>query len=177
LLLQAACAPLFYCAIDLQHWISTFFTEDPTVLEELFTAKRIASAELKNLHGNWINGEVTAYIRNNSGCEQLFSTFQDLGVILYQSDTLMVYVADWRYQLVGKISRAFADNPSDPHHDRNLMDAVSILCLLVEANTGELLDQALVRAWYTYGPTLSNAKIDFTNQAYRDKFGAEGILS
>lgn len=70
------------------------------------------------------------------------------------------------------MSRAPVDS-GDPRHGRNLVDAVFILRLLVEANSrGAFGPGYCTNLVYN---TLIDTEIDYTDGVYRDKFGVNGI--
>ena len=43
---------------------------------------------------------MVAYTLNHQGLEDIFQSSVNQGVVLFQSLSLKVYAADWRYQLV-----------------------------------------------------------------------------
>jgi len=106
-----------------------------------------------------------AFVMNVPGCENLYQNSIDAGVVLFKSDSLEVYAADWRYQLVGKIVRGYqlsTMNETVQAQDRlgkDLADAVSILHLLVSERGGKPLQKTEMMTWYGDGPTLEDAEI------------------
>lgn len=116
---------------------------------------------------------MVAYVNNEPDCQGLYKDSIMLGDIVYQSDVLVAYVADWRFQLVGKIERCFrlskSDNPDDMRH---LSDAIHILHLLVKHNGGPL-SKAGVRTWYAQGPQLTTEEFAYVDAHYQSQFGAE----
>jgi len=109
-----------------------FFHPDADILREVLEAKRLATLSdrrLQSLPHDWINANMMAYVNNYDQCDQLYENSIRMGDLLLKSSVLEVYVADWRYQLVGKITRAGEDRDNNYLHGlkRDLDDAVEIL--------------------------------------------------
>lgn len=165
-----------------------YFNLDHAVISELSAAQaELEDRALKGLPRDWINAEMIAFVYNNQGCEHLFENSLQQNVVLFQSPTLRAYVADWKYQIVGKITRAYqqmqlfqmftpdVDGLANAISTRelNLMDAVYILRYLVEQRQGEQLNFSEMQTWYFYGPALEPDEIDFVNKAYCAIFSQE----
>lgn len=133
---------------------------------------------------NWINCEMIAHILNLEGCENLYQTSIAEGIKMFESKSLEVYAADWKYQLVGKIVRAH-DNKvvydterryfNESRDGKDLADAVAILRLMVKKN-GRPLRLTDLRTWYYYGPGLKDDAIAYVNAEYQKKYDALGII-
>ncbi|KAF8181043.1 hypothetical protein BJ912DRAFT_1145567 [Pholiota molesta] len=65
------------------------------------------SRRVRALPDAWINAEMRAFVHTHAGCATLFADPVAQGLALFKAPALVVYVADWRYQLVGKIARAY----------------------------------------------------------------------
>ncbi|KAK7042426.1 hypothetical protein R3P38DRAFT_2890419 [Favolaschia claudopus] len=115
---------------------------------------------------SWIN---IAYVANNRGGDTLFDNSVRQRVLLYESATLQVFAADWRFQLVGKIVRA--GNFEDP---KDIKDAVSILRILVEERGG-MLKLSEMRDWYESGALIRPEHVELINKEYESKYDELGI--
>jgi len=93
----------------------------------------------------------------------------------------VVYAADWRYQLVGKIVRAYQISQLSGTHQaeertgKDLSDAVSIMRHLISRHGRPLLKVELL-TWYADGPTLEDAEIAYVNTEYKHLNGMVGIV-
>lgn len=120
-----------------------FLTEYSDSLEKVMAAKEAAAEGTRHYPPNWVNAKMGSFINQVLGCEELVPTSIKTGIMLFSSVTLQVYVADWRYQLVNKIQRAYQLVKLDQESElsaaieRNLDDALSILYLTIHnANEG-----------------------------------------
>lgn len=139
-------------------------------LNEILDAKSKATRDLETYPGDWLSAEMVAYVNNEPDCQGLYRNSIILSDIVYQSDVLIAYVADWRFQLTGKIERCYrlseSDNPEDMRH---LSDAIHILHLLVKRNGGPL-SVADVRTWYALGPQLTPEEFAYVDAHYQRHF-------
>lgn len=131
------------------------------------------------------NSEMLAFVNNRDGCENLYEESIQEGVLMFASDALEVYAADWRYQLVGKMARANENKllleEGEGHYDathregKDLTDALSILHELIKKNGGPL-KKTEIRTWYSSGPALDDTEIGYVNEEYVKKHGVAGIV-
>jgi hypothetical protein len=103
----------------------------------------------------WINAEMRAFVYNHAGCATLFADSVAQGVALFEAPALVVHVADWRYQLVGKITRAY-----------QMMQLDVVLKLMLDKRQGRPLLLSEMKTWYAYGPALEIEEIENANRAY-----------
>ena len=159
-----------------------FFSTNPEVIEAVMEAKNSAPNSIKNeWPSDWINAEMIGFVSNQAGCETLYQDSIDANVILFQSESLVVYAADWRFQLAGKIARAYQMSQlsttvqAQEREGKDLSDAVSILHLLI-SQRDQLLSKADLLTWYADGPALEDAEIEYVNAEYRRLYGSDGIV-
>ncbi|KIM41335.1 hypothetical protein M413DRAFT_10953 [Hebeloma cylindrosporum] len=150
---------------------------NPKAIDAIGQAKCHSLKELKNYSPGWINAEMDAL--NNQGCEDLFQSSINQGVVLFQSPSLKVYAADWRYQLASKISKAFDKKEEIKHTfgiserervDRwtaegNMLDAVAILRRLLDLR-GHALNISEIRKWFYFGSTFTRRAVDSINKDF-----------
>ncbi|KAG7447228.1 uncharacterized protein BT62DRAFT_919170 [Guyanagaster necrorhizus] len=108
---------------------------------------------------NWINAEMVAYVLNNEGCEHLFQNSVAKGIMLYSSGNFKVYAADWRFQLVGKIRRAYDAYLDHEPSPKDLYDAVDILHIL-NVKDGRNQRSSDMKKWYYYGYRMGSKEVD-----------------
>lgn len=157
-----------------------YCTANPDVINLISDANYslMINGRLNHFPHDWINSQMIAYISLNPGCEFFYENSVSQGIILFETSVLRVYVADFKFQLVGKITRAYqnwtsagkpdADNYSDTH----LSDAVHILATIIR-RTGRRVRYSEMRTWYSFGPALEIEEIHFTNNAYRNIFNVD----
>ncbi|KAF9484053.1 hypothetical protein BDN70DRAFT_952887 [Pholiota conissans] len=171
-----------------------YFVIDPDNNSALYDAKYAAASDprLQGYSRKWINADMVAHILNHAGCETLFDDSIRMNLLLFQSDFLRVYVADWRFQLVGKIKMAFERRTAllieleeDPdvlaealETEVNIIDAAYILNVLIDrTNNGQPLRLSAVITWYYYGALITDEEITHTNSFYQKIFNRPpGIL-
>ena len=176
-----ACSVIYLKNRSTTHDID-FFTPNVEVIEAVMEAKEKAPDYIKDTWpSDWINAEMIAFVSNRPGCETLYQNSIDCEVILFKSDSLVVYAADWRYQLVGKIVRAYQISQLSGTHQaeertgKDLSDAVSIMRHLISRHGRPLLKVELL-TWYADGPTLEDAEIAYVNTEYKHLNGMVGIV-
>ncbi len=149
-----------------------YCTEDPNVIDLISDANYslMMNGCLNRFPHDWINSQMIAYVRR-PGCENFYRNTLDQGIILFNTQALQVYVADFKFQLVGNVTRAYQDwidegQPDAETYDGiHLSDAVHILNKII-AMTGQRVRLSEMRTWYFFGAGLEVAEIDFANNAY-----------
>lgn len=142
---------------------------------EVFAAKHEATKELETYPGNWLNANMlqVARVNGKADSDRLFRNSVELNEIIHKSDALVVYVADWRFQLIVEIQRCcLSKHSNDPAHSRHLSDAIYILELLVTRKGGPL-SIAMVRTWYAASALLSIEDFAYVDGHYREHFGTQ----
>ncbi|KAF5325390.1 hypothetical protein D9619_009885 [Psilocybe cf. subviscida] len=125
----------------------------------------------------WINCEMGAHINNLKGGEVLFANSVKNGVVLYTGEHLVVYAADWKFQFVGKVKRAF-DNLEYAQEvgeirtldtDKDFGDALHFLNQIMRPRNTPL---ALVdiKNWYNYGHFITPQMAKMVNICYAHRF-------
>ncbi|MFI5421443.1 MAG: hypothetical protein ACHQ1H_10800 [Nitrososphaerales archaeon] len=157
-----------------------FFIPDPTIIEIISGSQASLPWDLRQRWPeNWINAEMAGFAMMPN-CEDLYDNSIANNVVLYQSNSLVVYAADWKFQLIGKITRAYQMEllkdqvQSMDREGKDLKDAVSILQVLIQENNGPL-DGSVVRSWYN-GSALEDIEIEFVNKAYHAQFSVDAII-
>ncbi|PPQ69036.1 hypothetical protein CVT26_003744 [Gymnopilus dilepis] len=173
------CAVLYFKSREKTKDID-FLSLDPNIIEVVSGAQYTLPQDLRlRWPENWVNAEMIGYA-NMPGCENLYGNSIRCNVILYQSPWIVVYAADWRFQLIGKIQRAYQMELLSTHMQsidrkgKDLQDAVAILQELVMQNGGPLTKNA-IRSWYN-GSALENDGLDFVNAAYYARFSQHAIV-
>ncbi|KAJ7101401.1 hypothetical protein B0H15DRAFT_1017842 [Mycena belliarum] len=147
------------------------FSPDADVLREVLEAGRRYNRENDDMPPMWINAEIVAYINGLRGSDSLLPNSIAQDVVLFESPSLVMYAADWRYQLVGKMQRAF-----DYNDKKDISDAVEILHQLV-SQTGKQQRLSEIQTWYEYGIMLKTEHMEFINKAYHTRYGTDGIAA
>ncbi|KAF8957522.1 hypothetical protein BDZ97DRAFT_1762907 [Flammula alnicola] len=154
------------------------------VTDEVLTAKYAATKELNDYPPEWINADLVAHVYNLDGCETLFRDSVQRDQLMFRTPALEVYAADWRYQLVAKIRRAFQEKTrldGEPrfrydqaafNHAVNteihLHDAVDILRFYIATrNNGHPLKFSTIRTWYHDGHLVKTVEVEYINYFYR----------
>ncbi len=117
---------------------------------------------------------MVAYVLNNEGCERLFQNSVAQGIMMYSSANFKAYAADWRFQLVGKIRRAYDAYLDHEPSPKDLYDAVDILHIL-NVKDGRNQRSSDMKKWYYYGYRMGPREVEYINEAYWQKFGRIGI--
>ncbi|KAF8889744.1 hypothetical protein CPB84DRAFT_1785313 [Gymnopilus junonius] len=113
-------------------------------------------------------------------CERLYENSIANGIVLYHSESLVAYAADWKFQVLGKITRAYQMEllknqvQSKDRGKKDWKDAISLLDVLVKENGGPL-DRDVVRSWYN-GSAIEDVEIDYVNTAFHAQFNFDAIL-
>jgi hypothetical protein len=171
-----------------------YYIADPDASSALYDAKYalVSDPRMQGYSHRWINADMVAHILHHAGCETLFDDSLQMNLLLFQTDYLHVYVADWRFQLVGKIKMAFerrmtlliemARNPDGLaqalSNEVHIIDAVYILNVLIDkTNNGQPLLLSAILLWYYYGALLTDEEITYTNNVYQSIFNrSPGIV-
>jgi hypothetical protein len=155
------------------------YNPNAKIMDVIHQAKYHSFKEFKNYSPGWINTEMVAYSLNHQGLEDLFQSSVNQGVVLFQSPSLKVYAADWRYQLAFKISRAFDKKEEIKHMseiseqervDRwntevNMLDAVALLRRLIDLK-GHALKISEIEKWFYFGTTFTKRAVDSINKDF-----------
>ncbi|KAK0463094.1 uncharacterized protein EV420DRAFT_1639179 [Desarmillaria tabescens] len=149
------------------------YCDDAIQLQDVLAAGR-ACPNSVHWPVNWINAEMVAYVLNNEGCERLFQNSVAQGIMVYSSGNFKVYAADWRFQLVGKIRRAYDAYLDHEPSPKDLYDAVDILHIL-NVKDGRNQRSSDMKKWYYYGYRMGPKEVEYINEAYWQKFGRIGI--
>lgn len=155
-----------------------FFTPNPDHIEMISGAQHSLSKDLRaRWPKNWINAEMTAFILQ-PGCEKVYEHSLQQDCILYQSPVLRVVAADWKYQLVCKIIRAYGMRQSAntvqaaERNGKDLDDALAILQFLVSRFQHPVQKNDFeTEAWY-HGSAISEEEFAFINDAYVARFNS-----
>ncbi|PPQ69037.1 hypothetical protein CVT26_003746 [Gymnopilus dilepis] len=157
-----------------------FFIPDPEVIEAISSCQETLPRHLKQLWPeNWVNAEMAGFAMMPN-CEGLYENSIANDVVLYRSEALLAYAADWKFQLIGKIMRAYQmallkdQMQSRDRGKKDLTDAISLLDLLIKENGGPL-DRSAIRSWYN-GSAIEDAEIDYVNAAFQERFRFIPIL-
>ncbi len=122
---------------------------------------------------NWINAEMVAYVLNNEGCERLFQNSVAQGIMMYSSANFKAYAADWRFQLVGKIRRAYDAYLDHEPSPKDLYDAVDILHIL-NVKDGRNQRSSDMKKWYYYGYRMGPREVEYINERTGRSLGELG---
>lgn len=126
----------------------------------------------------WINCEMGAHVNNLRGGEALFENSVQNGAVLYNGEYLVVYAADWKFQFVGKVKRAF-DNLEyaqedgriwDLSADKDFVDAVDFLHQILLTHKAPLV-LSDIKTWYNYGYFITAEMAKTVNLFYARRFG------
>ena len=149
-----------------------YCTQDPNVIDLISDANHslMVNGCLNHFPYDWVNSQLIAYV-NRPGCEDFYKNTVNQDIILFETQVLRIYVADFKFQLVGNITRAYQDwireGQPDPeaYNGIHLSDAVYILNKIIET-TCQRVRLSEMRTWYFFEAGLELVEIDFVNNAY-----------
>ncbi|QRW00483.1 hypothetical protein RhiJN_28501 [Ceratobasidium sp. AG-Ba] len=118
----------------------------------------------------WLNSNMSVFIDTANTHINFYENAVSQGVTLYSSDQIMVYAADWRYQLVQKLVRVEMLS-AGPVRDAQLSDIVYLAKVIMEREGVAELSRAAVRSWYKYTRNIRDTTFDEVNEAFQDLFG------
>lgn len=146
-------------------------------MREILLAKRLAGNDLRAYPPAWLSADIVSTIIDSTAHDGLYEASVAQNTVMYESDVLRVYAADWRFQLVAKIARAHerGQHSGELQYGHDMADAVSILRLLVEGNQGKRVAAKDMRSWYALGPKLTDEEIECAEAAYVAVYGEPAI--
>ncbi|QRV86435.1 hypothetical protein RhiJN_14453 [Ceratobasidium sp. AG-Ba] len=118
----------------------------------------------------WLNSNMSVFIDTANTHINFYENAVSQGVTLYSSDQIMVYAADWRYQLVQKLVRVEMLS-AGPVRDAQLSDIVYLAKVIMEREGVVGLSRAAVRSWYKYTRNILDTTFNEVNEAFQDLFG------
>lgn len=152
----------------------SYFAAASQDIDDITHARLNSQDLLPDYPPGWINSGMTSYALV-SGNETLFEDSTRQAFLLYSSHVLQVFVADWRFLLVGSMKRIDEQGRSRQQRQDDLADAVSILHRLVLDNNGQPLASGTIRQWYCDGRLLKDDHVARTNAEYRKRYGTNGV--
>ncbi|KAM3443358.1 hypothetical protein MY4824_000661 [Beauveria thailandica] len=126
-------------------------------------------AKQRNLDKGWINTQMEIFVTGRNR-QSLFRDSVTQNVVLWRGANLIIYAAKWEWTMARKLKRIGSEN-----RKIDLSDAVEILAKMVQENGGPLALET-VQSWDTivYTP-LDMAAIKRVADAYRERWGVDGI--
>ncbi|KAG8734784.1 hypothetical protein FRC12_018350, partial [Ceratobasidium sp. 428] len=119
----------------------------------------------------WLNSNMSVFIDPQHTHLGFYERALQQNVTLYQSDQIMVYAAEWRYQLVQKLVRVETLS-AGPVRDAQLSDIVYLTKAMMERDGMDEISKAAVRSWYKYTKQIQDQTFNEVNDAFQDLFGA-----
>ncbi|KZW03204.1 hypothetical protein EXIGLDRAFT_759085 [Exidia glandulosa HHB12029] len=145
-----------------------YFVVEPTLthLGLVGDAARMSDrvGDTKRFPRAWINSDVFAIV--NRGDLDVYEHSIAQNEILFQADRLIVYAADWRFQLVNKMSRAHELRVEGVYDKKDLPDAVAIMHRLLLYRKGDIVPKSELVTWYMAGKAMEDDAIDMLNETY-----------
>lgn len=117
----------------------------------------------------WLNSNMSIFIDTKHTHIGFFENAERQNVRLYESEQLVVYAADWRYQLVQKLIRIERLHQG-PFRDTQLSDIVYLTMAVLDGR--KEIRKNVVRSWYRYTKGIKDRTFDEVNYAYYDRFRA-----
>ncbi|TDL27956.1 hypothetical protein BD410DRAFT_894091 [Rickenella mellea] len=152
---------------DVDYWASD---DDEMLLVE--KAGEMTAAQL-DYDEAWLNADMSTFI----DCDPAHCDFEknsiEQNILVFKSDSLRVYVADWKYQLTQKLMRMTSTQNPEP---KELSDAVAILQMIVQGMDEKALSKESIRAWYPYGYMIKDDTLSAVQEAYMSKFPMAGLV-
>ncbi|KAJ1310064.1 hypothetical protein OPQ81_006816 [Rhizoctonia solani] len=119
----------------------------------------------------WLNNNMSVFIDVQHTHVGFYERALDQNVTLYESAQIMVYAADWRYQLVQKLIR-IEMMLKGPVRDAQLSDVVYLARAVINTEGRREMKKNHVRGWYRYTRSIKDETFEEVNDAYHDHFGA-----
>ncbi|EUC67362.1 DUF2204 family protein [Rhizoctonia solani AG-3 Rhs1AP] len=118
----------------------------------------------------WLNNNMSVFIDTQHTHVGFYERALSQNVTLYESDQIMVYAADWRYQLVQKIVR-IETMPKGPVRGAQLSDVVYLAKAIMDREGRREMWRNYVRGWYRYTKDIKDETFEEVNHAYHVLFG------
>lgn len=118
----------------------------------------------------WLNSNMSVFIDAQHTHIGFYERALQQNVTLYESEQIMVYAADWRYQLVQKLVR-MESLRDGPMRSTQLSDIVYLAKAIMELDGKHDIKRATVRGWYKYTENILDETFDEVNRAFQDLFG------
>jgi hypothetical protein len=118
----------------------------------------------------WLNSNMSIFIDTKHTHIGFYERALQQNVTLYQSEQIMVYAADWRYQLVQKLIRIESLNEGAVR-EAQLSDIVYLAKAVMERDRREGIRRTAVRSWYKYTKNIRDETFSEVNEAFRELFG------
>lgn len=121
----------------------------------------------------WLNSNMSVFIDTQHTHTGFLDRAVEQNVTLYQSNEIMVYAADWRYQLVQKLLRIETLH-GGPMRTAQLSDIVylTVAVLKLDGTNSTMIRKSVVRNWYRYTKGIKDKTFDEVNVAFYNLFGA-----
>ncbi|KAH7340593.1 hypothetical protein B0J17DRAFT_652018 [Rhizoctonia solani] len=119
----------------------------------------------------WLNNNMSVFIDTQHTHVGFYERALAQNVTLYESAEIMVYAADWRYQLVQKLVRIEMMSMG-PVRGVQLSDIVYLAKAMIDREGRSDMAKNHVRSWYRYTKGIKDGTFEEVNNAYHDLFGA-----
>ncbi|CEL52093.1 hypothetical protein RSOLAG1IB_00630 [Rhizoctonia solani AG-1 IB] len=119
----------------------------------------------------WLNNNMSVFIDTQHTHIGFYERALAQNVTLYESPQIMVYAADWRYQLVQKLIRVEM-MLKGPVRETQLSDIVYLARVIIEREGKTEMKKNTVRGWYRYTKGIKDETFEEINDAYHVLFGA-----
>jgi len=118
----------------------------------------------------WLNSNMSVFIDTQHTHVGFYERALQQNVTLYESKQIMVYAADWRYQLVQKLIRV-ESLEHGPMRATQLSDIIYLAREIMRLDKVDNIKRGTVRGLYKYTVGIRDETFDEVNQAFRDLFG------
>ncbi|KAF8682539.1 hypothetical protein RHS04_02678 [Rhizoctonia solani] len=119
----------------------------------------------------WLNNNMSVFIDTQHTHVGFYERALAQNVRLYESAEIMVYAADWRYQLVQKLIRVEM-MLKGPVREAQLSDVVYLTRIIIETEGRNEMRKNSVRNWYRYTKGIKDETFEEVNDTYHVLFGA-----
>ncbi|KAG9127098.1 hypothetical protein FRC07_000658 [Ceratobasidium sp. 392] len=119
----------------------------------------------------WLNSNMSVFVDTQYTHIGFYECALQQNIRLYESDQIMVYAAEWRFQLVQKLLR-IETLSEGPVRDAQLSDIVYLAKAIMERDGKDVIMKAAVRGWYKYCKRIQDQTFNEVNTLYQDLFGS-----
>ncbi|KAJ3494856.1 hypothetical protein NLJ89_g10722 [Agrocybe chaxingu] len=170
-----ACAVLLLCSRITAKAIDAYTTNYDHFRHVRAAKDAACQHELQHYPHDWLNWEMLSNVFNHRECDSLFANSLRMNEVVYESKELILYAADWTFQLATKIGQishmrmaVLSDNAVDaPRLGRYIRDAAHLLRVIVGHNKGPVKRNQW-KTWYHEGALLRKEDLWLVEKRYQE---------
>ena len=146
-----------------------FWAPDPQTNIIVSEASRAVARRL-DYDPFWLNSNMSVFIDTKHTHIGFLERTLKQNVVLYKSDQIVVYAADWYFQLAQKLVRIETMRGGAMRRDQ-LSDVVYLAKVVLELEEKREMKKMDVRRWYRYTAGIREETFDEVNEEFYDTFG------